>query len=99
MSEGPGPAQQEQGPLLLGTQVMPHALTLERTPCNNLRAPLPPDWCQALMTAHVERTGLAEGWGIAYHVFTAARGLLFFSVVVLIGAGWSYMKVGTVYMG
>jgi hypothetical protein len=27
-------------------------------------------------------------------VFTSARALLFFSVVVLIGAGWSYMKVG-----
>jgi hypothetical protein len=27
-------------------------------------------------------------------VFTAARGLLFFTVVVLIAAGWSLMKVG-----
>ncbi|KIZ03372.1 hypothetical protein MNEG_4587 [Monoraphidium neglectum] len=47
---------------------------------------------QALMTLHVERTGLADGWNYAYYVFTTARGLLFFSVVVLIGAGWSYMK-------
>lgn len=47
---------------------------------------------QALMTMHVERTGEPEGWNVAYYVFTTARGLLFFTVVVLIGAGWSYMK-------
>lgn len=65
------------------------------TACITPRRALPV--LQALMTAHVERTGLAEGWGVAFHVFTAARGLLFFTVVVLIGAGWSYMKVGLRY--
>jgi hypothetical protein len=46
------------------------------------------------MTLYIERTGGAEGWNVAYYIFTTARGLLFFTVVVLIGAGWSYMKVG-----
>jgi hypothetical protein len=55
-----------------------------------LTKPLPP---QAIMTRHVEATGEPEGWNLAYYVTTTARGLLFFTVVVLIGAGWSYMKV------
>lgn len=36
--------------------------------------------------------GHPEGWNIAFYVFTAMRSVLFFSVVVLIAAGWSYMK-------
>ncbi len=39
----------------------------------------------------VERTGHPEGWNIAYYVFTFARAVLFFTVVILIGTGWSYM--------
>lgn len=45
------------------------------------------------MTQHIEATGTDAGWSTAYHLFTAARGLLFFTVIILIGAGWSYMKV------
>ncbi|KXZ52730.1 hypothetical protein GPECTOR_8g123 [Gonium pectorale] len=47
---------------------------------------------QALMVYYIERTGSADGWNIAYYVFTFLRGILFFTVVVLIGTGWSYMK-------
>ncbi|KAI8470208.1 MAG: G protein-coupled seven transmembrane receptor [Monoraphidium minutum] len=47
---------------------------------------------QALMVLHIERNGEAQGWNVVYYVFTTARGLLFFTVAVLIGAGWSYMK-------
>lgn len=36
--------------------------------------------------------GHPEGWNIAFYFFTAMRSILFFSVVVLIAAGWSYMK-------
>lgn len=36
--------------------------------------------------------GHPEGWNIAYYFFTAMRSILFFSVVILIAAGWSYMK-------
>lgn len=38
------------------------------------------------MTHYIEATGGPDGWNIAYYVFTACRGLLFFTVVVLIGA-------------
>ncbi|CAG9465663.1 unnamed protein product [Pedinophyceae sp. YPF-701] len=38
------------------------------------------------------RTGHYEGWDIVYYFFNAVRALLFFVVIILIGAGWSYMK-------
>uniref|UniRef100_A0A7S3VTZ2 Intimal thickness related receptor IRP domain-containing protein n=1 Tax=Dunaliella tertiolecta TaxID=3047 RepID=A0A7S3VTZ2_DUNTE len=47
---------------------------------------------QAGMNHYIERTGHADGWNIAYYIFTFCRGILFFTVVVLIGTGWSYMK-------
>ncbi|EFJ50954.1 hypothetical protein VOLCADRAFT_80028 [Volvox carteri f. nagariensis] len=47
---------------------------------------------QALMVYYIERTGSADGWNIVYYIFTFFRGILFFTVVVLIGTGWSYMK-------
>ena len=47
---------------------------------------------QAIMTEHLEATGHADGWNIAYYIFTFFRGILFFTVIVLIGTGWSYMK-------
>lgn len=46
---------------------------------------------QAGMYHYIERTGSADGWNIAYYIFTFFRGILFFVVVVLIGTGWSYM--------
>ena len=48
---------------------------------------------QAIMTEHIEATGHADGWNIAYYIFTFFRGILFFTVIVLIGTGWSYMRV------
>lgn len=47
---------------------------------------------QALMCHYIEFTGHADGWNIAYYFFTFVRGMLFFTVVVLVGTGWSYMK-------
>ncbi|KAK9809725.1 hypothetical protein WJX73_010815 [Symbiochloris irregularis] len=47
---------------------------------------------EAGMYHFVRATGRPDGWNIAYYVFTFLRGLLFFSVVVLVGTGWSYMK-------
>lgn len=41
----------------------------------------------------IRATGHAEGWSVAFYFFTFIRGILFFTVVVLIGTGWSYLKV------
>lgn len=48
---------------------------------------------QAGMYHLIRATGHAEGWSVAYYFFTFIRGILFFTVVVLIGTGWSYLKV------
>lgn len=55
------------------------------------RFPPAPAAGQAGMNHYIERTGHADGWNIAYYFFTFCRGTLFFTVVVLIGTGWSYM--------
>lgn len=47
---------------------------------------------QAVETHFLEISGTPDGWNYAYYFFTFFRGLLFFTVVVLIGTGWSYMK-------
>lgn len=48
--------------------------------------------CQAGMYGFIQTRGDAEGWNVAYYVFSFFRGLLFFTVAVLVGTGWSYMK-------
>jgi hypothetical protein len=47
---------------------------------------------QALMYHFINLTGRADGWNIVFYIFTFCRGLLFFTVVILIGTGWSYMR-------
>lgn len=44
------------------------------------------------MYHYIETTGNADGWNIAFYVFTFFRGVLFFTVVVLVGTGWSLMR-------
>ena len=48
---------------------------------------------QAGMYHLIRATGHAEGWSVAFYFFTFIRGVLFFTVIVLIGTGWSYLKV------
>lgn len=40
----------------------------------------------------IRTTGHPDGWNVAFYIFTFMRGVLFFTVVILIGTGWSYMK-------
>jgi hypothetical protein len=48
--------------------------------------------CEAEDKQYVKRTGTAHGWDVAYYIFNFLRGLLLFSVIVLIGTGWSFLK-------
>lgn len=42
---------------------------------------------------HYDRvSGNPEGWNVAYYIFTFFRGIMFFTLIVLIGTGWSYLK-------
>jgi len=47
---------------------------------------------QAGMYHLIKTTGHPDGWNIAFYVFTFFRGIFFFTTVVLVGTGWSYMK-------
>ncbi|XP_024394221.1 protein CANDIDATE G-PROTEIN COUPLED RECEPTOR 7 [Physcomitrium patens] len=48
--------------------------------------------CEAEDKQYVKRTGEPHGWDVAYYIFNFLRGLLLFSVIVLIGTGWSFLK-------
>ena len=41
---------------------------------------------------YVKRTGTAHGWDIAFYIFGFLKGILLFTVIVLIGTGWSFLK-------
>lgn len=36
--------------------------------------------------------GHPDGWNVAFYLFTAIRSVLFFTMIILIAAGWSYMR-------
>lgn len=48
--------------------------------------------CEAEDKQYVKRTGTPHGWDVAYYIFNFLRGLMLFSVIVLIGTGWSFLK-------
>jgi len=47
---------------------------------------------QAMRYTRFQVTGRSSGWSTATHVFMFLKGLLFFSVILLLGSGWSYLK-------
>nr|XP_010918999.1 protein GPR107 [Elaeis guineensis] len=48
--------------------------------------------CAAEDTWYVKRTGTPHGWDVAFYVFGFFKGILLFTVIVLIGTGWSFLK-------
>ncbi|KQK00367.1 hypothetical protein BRADI_3g48890v3 [Brachypodium distachyon] len=48
--------------------------------------------CAAEDMWYVERTGTPHGWDVAFYVFGFFKGVLLFTVIVLIGTGWSFLK-------
>merc|ERR1712216_789636 len=48
--------------------------------------------CQSGMYHLIRLKGDPEGWNVAFYIFYSIRGLLLFTVVVLIGTGWSFLK-------
>eukprot|EP00475_Leptophrys_vorax_P015270 TRINITY_DN21642_c0_g3_i1.p1 TRINITY_DN21642_c0_g3~~TRINITY_DN21642_c0_g3_i1.p1 ORF type:complete len:274 (-),score=28.62 TRINITY_DN21642_c0_g3_i1:242-1024(-) len=47
---------------------------------------------QAGQYAYIRATGDPHGWNIAFYVFSFFRGIMLFTVIVLIGTGWSVLK-------
>ncbi|KMZ75645.1 Lung seven transmembrane receptor family protein [Zostera marina] len=41
---------------------------------------------------YIKSTGTPHGWDVLFYLFQFLRGVLFFTVIVLIGTGWSFLK-------
>jgi len=48
--------------------------------------------CEAEKKSFTKRTGTAHGWDIAFYGFSFLKGVMLFTVIVLIGTGWSILK-------
>jgi hypothetical protein len=48
--------------------------------------------CAAEHKHYVKITGLSHGWNVLFYIFQFIRIILLFTVIVLIGAGWSFLK-------
>ncbi|ERN15839.1 protein GPR107 [Amborella trichopoda] len=48
--------------------------------------------CAAEDQYFVKMTGTPHGWDIAFYVFGFFKGIMLFTVIVLIGTGWSFLK-------
>ncbi|XP_066371327.1 protein CANDIDATE G-PROTEIN COUPLED RECEPTOR 7-like [Miscanthus floridulus] len=40
----------------------------------------------------IERTGTAHGWDVLFYIFSFLKGISLFTLIVLIGTGWSFLK-------
>ncbi|KAH7543343.1 hypothetical protein FEM48_Zijuj02G0174200 [Ziziphus jujuba var. spinosa] len=48
--------------------------------------------CAAEDKWYVRNTGTPHGWDIAFYIFGFFKGIMLFTVIVLIGTGWSFLK-------
>ncbi|CAN0892749.1 Protein CANDIDATE G-PROTEIN COUPLED RECEPTOR 7 [Linum grandiflorum] len=48
--------------------------------------------CAAEDKIHVAKSGTPHGWDVAFYVFGFIKGTMMFTVIVLIGTGWSFLK-------
>lgn len=48
--------------------------------------------CEAEDKSYIRRTGSAHGWDVLFYVFSFLKGISLFTLIVLIGTGWSFLK-------
>lgn len=48
--------------------------------------------CAAEDQHYIKVTGTPHGWDVLFYVFQFLKGILLFTVIVLIGTGWSFLK-------
>ncbi|KAH7294912.1 hypothetical protein KP509_27G024600 [Ceratopteris richardii] len=41
---------------------------------------------------YIRKTGTPHGWDVAFYFFSFLKGVMLFTVIVLIGTGWSFLK-------
>eukprot|EP00252_Welwitschia_mirabilis_P019047 TRINITY_DN4307_c0_g1_i1.p1 TRINITY_DN4307_c0_g1~~TRINITY_DN4307_c0_g1_i1.p1 ORF type:complete len:443 (-),score=15.05 TRINITY_DN4307_c0_g1_i1:647-1975(-) len=42
--------------------------------------------------SYIKRTGTAHGWDVLFYIFSFLKGIMLFTLIVLIGTGWSFLK-------
>ncbi|XP_015896365.3 protein CANDIDATE G-PROTEIN COUPLED RECEPTOR 7 [Ziziphus jujuba] len=48
--------------------------------------------CEAEDKSYIKRTGTAHGWDVLFYIFNFLKGITLFTLIVLIGTGWSFLK-------
>ncbi|XP_078440206.1 lung seven transmembrane receptor family protein [Wolffia australiana] len=48
--------------------------------------------CEAEDKSFIKRTGSAHGWDVLFYIFSFLKGTTLFTLIVLIGTGWSFVK-------
>ncbi|KAJ6943778.1 hypothetical protein NC652_009276 [Populus alba x Populus x berolinensis] len=48
--------------------------------------------CEAEDKSYIKRTGYAHGWDVLFYIFSFLKGITLFTLIVLIGTGWSFLK-------
>ncbi|KAJ9185774.1 hypothetical protein P3X46_005368 [Hevea brasiliensis] len=48
--------------------------------------------CASEDKMYVGKTGTPHGWDVAFYIFGFFKGIMLFTVIVLIGTGWSFLK-------
>ncbi|XP_031093417.1 protein CANDIDATE G-PROTEIN COUPLED RECEPTOR 7 [Ipomoea triloba] len=48
--------------------------------------------CEAEDKSYIKRTGYAHGWDVLFYIFSFLKGIMLFTLIVLIGTGWSFLK-------
>ncbi|CAA2984092.1 GPR107 [Olea europaea subsp. europaea] len=48
--------------------------------------------CEAEDKSYIKRTGSAHGWDVLFYIFSFLKGITLFTLIVLIGTGWSILK-------
>ncbi|KAK9145789.1 hypothetical protein Sjap_005692 [Stephania japonica] len=48
--------------------------------------------CEAEDKSYIKRTGSAHGWDVLFYIFSFLKGVSLFTLIVLIGTGWSFLK-------
>lgn len=48
--------------------------------------------CEAEDKSYIKKTGTAHGWDVLFYIFNFLKGITLFTLIVLIGTGWSFLK-------
>ncbi|KAJ6670220.1 hypothetical protein OIU74_030257 [Salix koriyanagi] len=48
--------------------------------------------CASEDRMYVSKTGTPHGWDVAFYIFGFFKGIMLFTVIILIGTGWSFLK-------